>query len=177
MSAATVHLMTRDSFDDAGSRIYPSDLVFPSWVPQVARWETLRDQAKQSKIGKLLDEALIAIEDHNPSLKNILDKRFARTQIEPSRLGQLIDLISKIGFNVRGQGEGRAGRGIRILSWAVRHGGGEEGRAVLYAGNRWCGCWWRCCPLTRGASTIHAAGQAVCLCSRRSLLRRTAARR
>ncbi|HEV2709891.1 MAG TPA: class I SAM-dependent DNA methyltransferase [Edaphobacter sp.] len=75
---------------------YTSANVF--WVPQVARWETLRNQAKQPEIGRLLDEALIAIEDFNPSLKNILDKRFARTQIEPSRLGQLIDLISKIGF-------------------------------------------------------------------------------
>ncbi len=61
---------------------YTSANVF--WVPQVARWETLRNQAKQSEIGRLLDEALIAIEDFNPSLKNILDKRFARTQIEPS---------------------------------------------------------------------------------------------
>jgi type I restriction enzyme M protein len=75
---------------------YTSVNVF--WVPQVARWETLRNQAKQPGIGRLLDEALVAIEDANPSLKNILDKRFARTQIEPSRLGQLIDLISKIGF-------------------------------------------------------------------------------
>jgi type I restriction enzyme M protein len=75
---------------------YASENVF--WVPHVSRWETLRNQAKQPEIGRLLDEALIAIEDFNPSLKNILDKRFARTQIEPSRLGQLIDLISKIGF-------------------------------------------------------------------------------
>ncbi len=68
------------------------------WVPPVARWETLRNQAKQPEVGRLLDEALVAIEDANPSLKNILDKRFARTQIEPSRLGSLVDLISKIGF-------------------------------------------------------------------------------
>jgi type I restriction enzyme M protein len=75
---------------------YTSANVF--WVPPVARWETLRNQAKQAEIGRRLDEALIEIENFNPSLKNILDKRFARTQIEPSRLGQLIDLISKIGF-------------------------------------------------------------------------------
>jgi type I restriction enzyme M protein len=90
--------------DDAAEQVkaledrdyYSSANVF--WVPQVARWETLRNQAKQPEIGRLLDDALVAIEDVNPSLKNILDKRFARTQIEPSRLGQLIDLISKIGF-------------------------------------------------------------------------------
>lgn len=75
---------------------YTSANVF--WVPPAARWETLRNQAKQPEIGRLLDEALIAIEDANPTLKNILDKRFARTQMEPSRLGALVDLISKIGF-------------------------------------------------------------------------------
>jgi type I restriction enzyme M protein len=69
------------------------------WVPQSARWETLRNQAKLPDIGRILDDALVAVEDNNPRLKGILDKRFARTQIEPSRLGQLIDLISKIGFN------------------------------------------------------------------------------
>ena len=68
------------------------------WVPEVARWETLRNQAKQPDIGKRIDDALIAIEQDNPSLKGILDKRFARSQLEPGRLGELIDLISSIGF-------------------------------------------------------------------------------
>lgn len=76
---------------------YKSANVF--WVPQSARWETLRNQAKQPDIGRILDDALVAVEDNNTRLKGVLDKRFARTQIEPSRLGQLIDLISKIGFN------------------------------------------------------------------------------
>ena len=69
------------------------------WVPAAARWETLRNHAKQPDIGRLLDDALVAIEDANPKLKGMLDKRFARTQIEPARLGSLIDLISKIGFS------------------------------------------------------------------------------
>ncbi len=68
------------------------------WVPETARWETLRNQAKQPDIGKRIDDALIAIEQDNARLKGILDKRFARTQLEPGRLGELIDLISSIGF-------------------------------------------------------------------------------
>lgn len=71
------------------------------WVPQSARWETIRNQAKQPDIGKRIDDALIAIEHDNPRLKGILDKRFARTQLEPGRLGELIDLISSIGFGAR----------------------------------------------------------------------------
>lgn len=78
---------------------YTSANVF--WVPAAARWENIRNQAKQAGIGKIIDEALIAIEQENPRLKNILDKRFARAQLEPGRLGELIDLISKIGFGAR----------------------------------------------------------------------------
>ncbi|MGZ2743097.1 class I SAM-dependent DNA methyltransferase [Burkholderia stagnalis] len=68
------------------------------WVPAVARWEMLRAQAKQADIGVRIDAALEAIEADNPSLKGILDKRFGRTQLEPGKLGELVDLISKIGF-------------------------------------------------------------------------------
>jgi type I restriction enzyme M protein len=68
------------------------------WVPTSARWESLRTQAKQGDIGVRIDAALEAIEVDNPSLKGILDKRFGRTQLEPGRLGELVDLISTIGF-------------------------------------------------------------------------------
>lgn len=68
------------------------------WVPAQARWEAIRDQAKQADIGVRIDAALEAIETDNAPLKNILDKRFGRTQMEPGRLGELIDLISRIGF-------------------------------------------------------------------------------
>lgn len=68
------------------------------WVPEVARWESIRAAAKQVDIGKRIDEALSAIEAENASLKNILDKRYARTQLPDGKLGELVDLISTIGF-------------------------------------------------------------------------------
>ncbi|HDS1724794.1 MULTISPECIES: class I SAM-dependent DNA methyltransferase [Pseudomonas] len=68
------------------------------WVPEAARWESLRAAAKQFDIGKRIDEALAAIEAENPSLKNILDKRYARAQLPDGKLGELVDLISTIGF-------------------------------------------------------------------------------
>ena len=69
------------------------------WVPESARWERIRDQAKLPNLGKIIDDALVSIEDENPRLKGILDKRFARTQLEPGKLGELVDLISTIGFS------------------------------------------------------------------------------
>ena len=68
------------------------------WVPEAARWENIRANAKQPDIGKRIDEALAAIEAENASLKNILDKRYARAQLPDGKLGELVDLISTIGF-------------------------------------------------------------------------------
>ena len=68
------------------------------WVPETARWESLRAAAKQSDIGKRIDDALAIIEVENPKLKGILDKRYARAQLPDGKLGELVDLVSTIGF-------------------------------------------------------------------------------
>ncbi|MFZ6733615.1 type I restriction-modification system subunit M [Undibacterium sp. Ji42W] len=70
------------------------------WVPEAARWENLRASAKQADIGKRIDDALSLIEAENPKLKGILDKRYGRAQLPDGKLGELVDLISKIGFGV-----------------------------------------------------------------------------
>lgn len=83
---------------------YKANNVF--WVPEVSRWfgnevtgaKGIQDQAKSTKIGTIIDDAMAEIEKENPKLKNILPKDFARRQ--PNiRLGELVDLISTIGFN------------------------------------------------------------------------------
>lgn len=83
---------------------YKSNNIF--WVPQNARWhgntvtgcKGIQDKAKQSDIGKTIDDAMDAIEKDNQKLKGVLPKDFARRQ--PNiRLGELVDLISTIGFN------------------------------------------------------------------------------
>jgi type I restriction enzyme M protein len=83
---------------------YTANNVF--WVPIESRWfgndvtgaKGIQDQAKSTRIGTIIDDAMAAIETENPKLKNILPKDFARRQ--PNiRLGELVDLISTIGFN------------------------------------------------------------------------------
>ncbi|MEE9905390.1 MAG: type I restriction-modification system subunit M [Chlorobium sp.] len=75
---------------------YTESNVF--WVPEGARWENLQAQAKQPDIGKRIDDALSLIETENPKLKGILDKRYARVHLPDGKLGELVDLISTIGF-------------------------------------------------------------------------------
>ncbi len=75
---------------------YTASNVF--WVPETARWESLRSAAKAADIGKRIDDALTVIESENPKLKGILDKRYARAQLPDGKLGELVDLVSTIGF-------------------------------------------------------------------------------
>ena len=68
------------------------------WVPKVARWQQLQKNAKQPTIGKLIDDAMMAIERDNKSLKGVLPKDYARPSLDKQRLGELIDLIGTIGL-------------------------------------------------------------------------------
>jgi type I restriction enzyme M protein len=89
------------------------------WVPIEARWQTLRDCAQlppkaplpwnkpgkdepeeMRSVGWLIDNAMEAIERENEKkLKNVLNKDFARTQIDSHKLADLIAHFSDTDFN------------------------------------------------------------------------------
>ncbi|HNV70117.1 MAG TPA: N-6 DNA methylase, partial [Candidatus Ozemobacteraceae bacterium] len=66
--------------------------------PKEARWSHLQANAKQPSIGKLVDDAMVALERDNPRLKGVLPKDYARPGLDKHRLGELIDLIGTIGL-------------------------------------------------------------------------------
>jgi len=72
------------------------------WVPKEARWSHFKANAPQPTIGKLVDDAMAAIERDNPSLKpdgvGVLPKDYARPGLDKERLGQLINMVSDIGL-------------------------------------------------------------------------------
>ncbi len=68
------------------------------WVPPEARWSYLQASAKQPEIGKLIDNAMVAIERDNTTLKGVLPKRYNRPALDKHTLGELIDLIGTIGL-------------------------------------------------------------------------------
>ncbi|MXW72149.1 MAG: SAM-dependent DNA methyltransferase [Acidobacteria bacterium] len=73
---------------------YRAENVF--WVPPKARWSYLQARAKQVEIGRLVDDAMVAIERDNSALKDVLPKDYARPALDKQRLGQLIDLVSNV---------------------------------------------------------------------------------
>lgn len=84
---------------------YASENIF--WVPKEARWEYIKNNAKQPAIGILIDDAMDLIERDNPSLKGVLPKEYAKERLDKRRLGELIDTFSNITF-----GEGHESRDI-----------------------------------------------------------------
>lgn len=98
-----------DSFDESHAELkahpeadeededeYIAKKVF--WVPKVARWKVLKNNARQPEIGQLIDDAMKSIEKRNPTLKGVLPKDYSRPQLDKKRLGELVDLISGIGL-------------------------------------------------------------------------------
>lgn len=66
------------------------------WVPKNARWDFLKSNAKDPSIGTLVDDAMLAIEKENLTIKGVLPKDYARPALDKTRLGELIDLFSNI---------------------------------------------------------------------------------
>lgn len=83
-----------DGADPEDRDEYKAENIF--FVPPSSRWSYLRSRAKLPEIGKDLDAAMDAIEKENATLKGVLPKVYARGNIDPTSLGQLLDEMSKI---------------------------------------------------------------------------------
>jgi type I restriction enzyme M protein len=53
-----------------------------SGLPKEARWWHLQANARQPSIGKLIDEAMAAIEVANPGLKGVLPTDYSRPALD-----------------------------------------------------------------------------------------------
>ncbi len=80
--------------DPEDSDEYRAQSIF--WVPPEARWPVLQAQARQPTIGRLVDDAMTAIERDNPALREVLPKEYGRDALDKQRLGQVVDLVSNI---------------------------------------------------------------------------------
>lgn len=85
-----------EGFDPEDRDYYLADNVF--WVPKEARWEYIKDNAKQPTIGVIIDDAMDAVERDNPTLKGVLPKNYAREALDKRRLGELIDIFTNTTF-------------------------------------------------------------------------------
>lgn len=71
---------------------YEAENIF--YVPKGARWDDIANAAHTPEIGTVIDNAMIAIEKENKSLKGILPKNFARPELDKRRLGEVVDIFT-----------------------------------------------------------------------------------
>ena len=81
---------------------YEAESIY--FVPEVARWSFLQDNARSQDIGRAIDDAMEAVEKENPSLKGVLAKDYARLAVSPQMLGDLIDLLANVDLGVESNG-------------------------------------------------------------------------
>lgn len=76
---------------------YDADNVF--WVPPQAHFNALLAKATAPNLAQLLDKALGEIEAENATLKGVLYREFSRLELEPGKLGELMQLLAKLSFD------------------------------------------------------------------------------
>ena len=73
---------------------YSSANIF--WIPELARWSYLLENANQSDIGKKVNDSMKLIEEENKELKGLLPKKYLATGLDQHNLGQIITLLTNI---------------------------------------------------------------------------------
>lgn len=79
-------------------------------VPEEARWTYLSENAKGNEtgqIGALIDAAMDAVMQANPTLVGTLPRIYNRDNIDQRRLGELVDLFNNARFSRQGQHRAR----------------------------------------------------------------------
>ena len=64
------------------------------YVPESARWSTIAAAAHTSEIGKVIDDAMRAIEAENKALKEVLPKNYASLDLDKRVLSEVVDLFT-----------------------------------------------------------------------------------
>lgn len=101
--------LSEDEYADVEDKDeYEADGVF--FVPQDARWSVISQAAHTPQIGKVIDDALEAIERENTKLKGVLPSNYARPELDKRRLGDVVDLFTNIHMLASGDEKDLLGR-------------------------------------------------------------------
>ncbi|MDO5755581.1 MAG: class I SAM-dependent DNA methyltransferase, partial [Tissierellia bacterium] len=102
---------------------YVAENIF--FVPEKARWDYIAKNATTPEIGKIIDQAMIAVEEENDRLKGILPKNYARPELDKRRLGEVVDLFNNLKLKEHGNAKDILGR---TYEYAIAQFAQQEGR-------------------------------------------------
>lgn len=70
------------------------------YVPEKARWNYIQQFAGREEIGKIINDAMVSIEENHSNLKGVLPKDYANPSWDKQKLGEVILAFSNILMNV-----------------------------------------------------------------------------
>ncbi len=82
-----------DGFENDRDAYIENNIFF---VPEDARWDKISLAAHTPEIGTVIDEAMRAIEKENSTLKNVLPKNYASSDLDKRVLGDVVDLFTNM---------------------------------------------------------------------------------
>lgn len=115
-----------DGFEDDPDA-YAEENVF--FVPENARWTMIASKAHTPEIGTIIDNAMRAIEEDNPKLKNVLPKNYANPDLDKMVLGDVVDIFTNMNMEDTDESKDLLGRTYEycIMMFAEKEGtGGGE---------------------------------------------------
>ena len=116
--------LSEDEYADVEDKDeYEADGIF--FVPQDARWSVISQAAHTPQIGKVIDDALEAIERENTKLKGVLPSNYARPELDKRRLGDVVDLFTNIHMLASGDEKDLLGR---VYEYCLQKFASMEGR-------------------------------------------------
>ncbi len=80
-----------EGFEDDRDAYIENNIFF---VPENARWNKIASAAHSPEIGLVIDEAMIEIENENTTLKGVLPKNYASSDLDKTVLGDVVDLFT-----------------------------------------------------------------------------------
>ncbi len=123
----------------------------------------------------IIDDAMMAIEKENPTLKGVLPKDYSRPALDKHRLGELVDIIGNVDLQARQSGvKDPLGRVYEYFlgrfAAAEGKGGGE-----FYTPQCVVQLLAKMIEPTRAASLTPVAARVACSCSRNASSKSTVA--
>ncbi len=106
---------------------YTMDNIF--FIPKNARWDVISSAAHTPEIGKVIDDAMRAIEAENKALKGVLPTNFANPDLDKQVLGDVVDIFTNMDMGDAEESQDLLGRTYEycIAQFAEKEGkGGGE---------------------------------------------------
>ena len=112
-----------DGFEDDPDAYVEENVFF---VPEEARWKTIASKAHTPEIGTVIDNAMRAIEEDNPKLKNVLPKNYANPDLDKMVLGDVVDIFTNMNMDDTDESKDLLGRTYEycIMMFAEKEGAG-----------------------------------------------------